>query len=201
MKDPYYVLNVDNKATYQEIQKAYRNLSKKTHPDKGGSSDEFNEINKAWNILKDPIRRKLFDEKGIAEDSKGKQNIYNEIYSLFFTIVNAHPEPENINVINVLLTDIDNNIELYKEQIPKINKEIEKLQKLKGKITIKEDVFTDENIFDELIDGKIKALETEKDYWKDFPEKLKILRDIIDRYEQNIGEVKKTKAKLTSVNN
>ena len=51
-KDPYQVLKVHPNAQLEDIKKAYRNLVKIHHPDKGGDSAIMLEINSAWEILK-----------------------------------------------------------------------------------------------------------------------------------------------------
>ena len=51
-KDPYQILKVHPNAKLEEIKKAYRNLVKIHHPDKGGDSTVMLEVNSAWEILK-----------------------------------------------------------------------------------------------------------------------------------------------------
>lgn len=52
----YEILGIDKNATEEEVKKAYKNLARKCHPDKGGSAEKFNEINGAYtNIInRDP---------------------------------------------------------------------------------------------------------------------------------------------------
>lgn len=47
-KNPYSVLGLKRGATEVEVKKAYRELARKFHPDKGGSEEEFKEINDAY---------------------------------------------------------------------------------------------------------------------------------------------------------
>lgn len=51
MKNPYLVLGVSVNAPIEECKKAYRNLSRKYHPDNGGSEDMFHEVQEAWKII------------------------------------------------------------------------------------------------------------------------------------------------------
>lgn len=64
-KDYYKILNVDEKATEDEIKKAYRRLSMLHHPDKNGNTEEskqaFQELNNAYATLSDPNKRRNYD--------------------------------------------------------------------------------------------------------------------------------------------
>ena len=59
----YEILGVERDATYEEIKKNFRELAKKTHPDKTkeDSEDEMIQINKAYEILSDKISREKYD--------------------------------------------------------------------------------------------------------------------------------------------
>jgi len=68
MKDFYKILGVSKKATLPEIKKAYRKLARKYHPDlnPGDKASElkFKEITEAYEVLKDPKKRKEYDTFG-----------------------------------------------------------------------------------------------------------------------------------------
>jgi len=74
-KDPYDILGVKKDANDDEIKKAYRQLSKKHHPDlnKGdkASEDKFKEINAAYEILGDKQKRSQYDQFGAASFGGG----------------------------------------------------------------------------------------------------------------------------------
>lgn len=67
-KDYYQTLGVTRTATAQEIKSAYRKLARKHHPDanKGdkASEEKFKEISEAYEVLKDPEKRKRYDMLG-----------------------------------------------------------------------------------------------------------------------------------------
>ena len=68
-RDYYGTLGVDKGATAEEIQKAYRKLARKYHPDINKSSEaenRFKEINEAHEVLKDPDKRAKYDRFGSA---------------------------------------------------------------------------------------------------------------------------------------
>jgi curved DNA-binding protein len=57
----YDVLGVDKTATPDEIKKAYRKLASQHHPDKGGDTAKFQEIQTAYDTLSDPNKRAEHD--------------------------------------------------------------------------------------------------------------------------------------------
>ena len=81
MKDYYKILQVDPKATQQEIKKAYRKLAKIYHPDINASKDaevRFKEVSTAYGVLSCPQRRNEFDAKRLAgslSESQGSSTI------------------------------------------------------------------------------------------------------------------------------
>lgn len=65
-KDYYGTLGVPDKATLDEIKKAYRRLAKQYHPDRNPNNaqaaERFKEINEAHDVLSDPDKRKKYDQ-------------------------------------------------------------------------------------------------------------------------------------------
>jgi curved DNA-binding protein CbpA len=65
MKDYYKLLEVKELASESEIKKAYHRLAKIYHPDKNENTklaeDKFKEINEAYNVLSNPIKKSQYD--------------------------------------------------------------------------------------------------------------------------------------------
>lgn len=74
-RDPYEVLGVPRTATAEEIQKAYRKLSKKYHPDRNPGDKQadaaYKEVQEAYDILGDPTKRANYDKYGFAGPQAG----------------------------------------------------------------------------------------------------------------------------------
>lgn len=66
MKNYYEILEVDKNASEEVIEKAYKTLAKKYHPDLQNDSDcqdKMRQINEAYEILSNDFKRREYDEK------------------------------------------------------------------------------------------------------------------------------------------
>lgn len=64
MRDHYQVLGVARDATDADIKQAYRRLASQHHPDKGGDTQKFQEVEAAYRTLSDPAARAQYDNPG-----------------------------------------------------------------------------------------------------------------------------------------
>ncbi|NLD73052.1 MAG: DnaJ domain-containing protein [Chloroflexi bacterium] len=73
----YRVLQVDPEAEPEVIQSAFRRLARKYHPDVNKSPDavrRMQEINEAYEVLRDPSRRRAYDAQLTAERSRAEHS-------------------------------------------------------------------------------------------------------------------------------
>ena len=61
MDDHYRTLGVGKNATQDEVKKAYRKLASQHHPDKGGDTATFQNIQTAYDVLGDQEKRSQYD--------------------------------------------------------------------------------------------------------------------------------------------
>lgn len=85
MENPYDILGVQPKATDEEIQKAYRTLAKKLHPDlhpdDKGAEARFKEVSAAYSLLSNPEKRAQFDRGEI--DASGAERRERSFYRAY----------------------------------------------------------------------------------------------------------------------
>ena len=79
-RDCYDVLGIKKNATDKEIKSAYRKLAKKYHPDAKRAEEKFKELSEAYDILKNPEKRKLYDRFGHAafDETMAGQGAYGQ---------------------------------------------------------------------------------------------------------------------------
>lgn len=64
MIDPYEMLGLSREADGAAIKSAYRRRAKSVHPDTGGDVDAFSKLTMSYELLSDPVRRKVYDDTG-----------------------------------------------------------------------------------------------------------------------------------------
>ena len=74
-RDYYEVLGLSKEASKEEVEKAYRKLALKYHPDRNpddkGSAEKFREVTEAYEVLSDPDKREQYDQYGFAMEEEG----------------------------------------------------------------------------------------------------------------------------------
>ena len=74
-EDFYKILGVGRDASASDIQKAYRKLARKYHPDLNPEDKtakaKFQEVQRAFDVLNDPSKRELYDRYGSSFESMG----------------------------------------------------------------------------------------------------------------------------------
>jgi curved DNA-binding protein len=90
--DYYSILGVSKTATQEEIKRAYRKLAAQHHPDRGGDTKKFQELQAAYDTLSDQDKRQRYDMGGDQHSNMNHPggfhfdfgpNVFNDIFANF----------------------------------------------------------------------------------------------------------------------
>lgn len=114
--DYYKILGVDEKASQEEIKKAFKSLSKKYHPDKyanksleekAEAENKFKEISEAYNVLSNENKRKEYDAKQNPLFGFNNPFDFNPFGGGYNTVIKG----DNVyTMLEITLEDIYNNV-------------------------------------------------------------------------------------------
>ena len=60
-RDYYEVIGADHHSSTRDLDRLYKRMAARLHPDKGGDEEEMKLLNEAYQVLKDPNSRKHYD--------------------------------------------------------------------------------------------------------------------------------------------
>lgn len=95
MPNFYEILGLQKDANDNEIKKAYRSLSLKHHPDRGGDTNIFQQINSAYETLSDPAKKHQYDAElnGFGGGMHGMPPEFQDINNIFNMMFGMHGMP------------------------------------------------------------------------------------------------------------
>ena len=131
MENPFEILGLNENASEKEIEKAYKKLSSRIHPDKGGNPYLFNKIKDARNFLLKkeeliPLNQSLIDHNfyslfddlidDIFDNNNNNNNFFSESYN--YSNVNGNVRENKLinNNGNVSLFTGDGSGKLIKKE-------------------------------------------------------------------------------------
>ncbi len=62
-KEYYEILGVSEDASPREIERLYKRLAHKWHPDRGGNEEQMKALNEAYQVLRDDVTRSKYDSQ------------------------------------------------------------------------------------------------------------------------------------------
>ncbi len=83
MTDHYATLGVAKTATQDEIKRAFRRLASQHHPDKGGDTKKFQEIQAAYDTLGDEAKRQAYDNPAPQFQGFGPGAQFGNMHDIF----------------------------------------------------------------------------------------------------------------------
>jgi len=178
--NPYDILQLPTNATEEEIKQKFRSLAQQYHPDKGGDPEKFKQINLAYSILSDPIRRKYYDDTGSYEfDLNIKEEALNTIcarLNVFLWRMNVDSE----DLIFLLKSDFSEEKRKIEFNKQNVTQTISNFERAVNKMKKKKD---GENILKHFIQIQINE---QKNLLKNLEHKIElcsVIIEILDDYE------------------
>jgi curved DNA-binding protein len=107
--DPYKILGVDKSASAEDIKQAYRRMAAKHHPDRGGDTARFQEIQSAYDTLSNPQSRARFDNpahNAFHADFNTSNFDFDSIFNIFGTRFNFRHQPQARINMTITLKDV-----------------------------------------------------------------------------------------------
>jgi curved DNA-binding protein CbpA len=153
-QDLYEELGVEKDASEEDIKKAYRRRSKETHPDAGGSADEFRALQRAYNVLADQEKRSRYDRGESPEtiDGTSPDAAAIEIIRAIFLDVASSVDDPYTSPLEEIRKRIDAKQQQGRDLIAKQRRTIARLEKAKGKLKAK----GEENFLTPALDREIE---------------------------------------------
>ena len=106
----YEALGVAKDATQKQIKAAYRKLAQTHHPDKGGDSLRFVEIQQAYDTLSDEETREHYDRYGTLKPNDSTLDKARQHLGAVFNNVMSQNFDQYTNVVEVMITNTKNEI-------------------------------------------------------------------------------------------
>jgi curved DNA-binding protein len=116
--DHYETLQLSPSATLEVIERVYRILAKRYHPDNQHTGDilRFSDVQKAYEMLSDPPRRaqydvqydaqrgqqwKIFDQKSAGDEREEDRRLFHGILSLLYVARRRDPRSGSLGVVTL----------------------------------------------------------------------------------------------------
>jgi len=179
MKNPYEVLGLPTTATQKQIKQAFYKLSKQWHPDKFQDENEKIkamemqiELNRAYSILGDPIKKESFNKTGFATKTPKELIVRDSLLNFMATAYDSFMgfKPNGRDVISKVRSlilqkkgDIDRDRRL-------VNGEVNKAKSFEGKVFSTS--VDGENLFDMIREQKLRLMQERLEQMREAEELL-----------------------------
>lgn len=180
MRRYYEIMGLDEDATSEQVEKAYKKLASKYHPDKNPGNEKeagerFGELRKAYECLRDPETRAGYDS--------GKMEIEGDdpAEDLFISVMESalddfHTLPETLDKVSQIL---DETMNQTRELITETTRRVGSLKQAKHSIQYRG---VGPNLLSRVIDYKINRYENELDSYREAVSAILKARSILEGY-------------------
>lgn len=121
----------------------------------GGDAEKFKKIKLAYEVLSDPKRRTEYDKTGNYQPPTDIQNEARQKLAEIFYSKLQEFNPNEDDMLELIKHDIEHSVVILNNQIIDCNVLIEKLEKIKSKIFIKD--INNDNLFFSFIESQVQS--------------------------------------------
>ena len=181
-EDLYDTLGIDRGADEPKIRAAYRRRAKQTHPDAGGTAEEFERLNRAKLVLLDPARRRKYDETGKVDDApddstaKAMNVVVSALDEVLGLIERRHQDPLAFDLIADARRKVAEKIATGEQHCAQSRDTIAKLKKIIKRFSVKKGKV---NRLGPLFEQRLKAAEDNLAQNLDIIASMKLAYDIL----------------------
>lgn len=179
----YDKLGVNVNSSPEEIKQAYKDKAKEHHPDKkGGDSKDMAEINHAYMILRDPVKRKRYDETGEDKDVPFDVK-FNDLVNIIFIKICEMEDEKTADLVTIFKKQC----RLHKQDLMKAKGKVDgKLGKL---MVVLERLSGSDERIKKGVRGNIDYLKGESMKFKSEIQFLDEAMEVIDKYEYKVDDI------------
>jgi curved DNA-binding protein CbpA len=134
--DPYAVLGLKANATTDDVKAAYKRRAKSTHPDTGGSSQEFGDVKLAHDVLSDTERRKRYDRTGETEEPEPdnvEQGALERLAAMLKVVLEAEPDPNERDLVDLMKAHLVAEIEAANGKLKVTRRSVQRAEQMRGR--------------------------------------------------------------------
>lgn len=183
--DPYRELDVPRDASPEEIKAAGRRRAKATHPDAGGNAKAFAATTRALTILRDPEKRRRFDETGDEEAVDADNADAGPLTAIAQLVRNmltgAEEPPMNADLLDAIRQGLRATImEIQQRRAPAVRAEARAKRLLKR---FKRKSKGEGNLFQAIITAELAQHVQARLKWDDEIKRMQRAMELLDDYE------------------
>lgn len=151
--DLYETLGVERQAAGADIKRAFRKRAKATHPDAGGTADEFDRVNRAYVVLIDPDRRAEYDQTGNVDEKVDNSHVeaLTILQQMMDHVIEQVGDVVSIDVVAEMRNSMDKRIAEIERDMAQRRKKVRRLERFAGKFRKADG----ENVLRKMVDAKI----------------------------------------------
>ena len=175
----YETLGIGPNATPAEIKAAYRKASSAVHPDKGGSTERMQAVNRANDVLSDPDRRAQYDQTGQDQPATSIEHAAREVLVEAFrqALENLDAGQDIVNHVRDMLRDVLGDVAQRKKKAERTRA---KLGKQRDRVRVKDGA---DNLVHGLIDHQVQQCDAQVDVLTKSGESAEAALKMLDVYE------------------